>query len=117
MFLLRQYRVYVCVISNTIMNLIKYLLLTTLLLLLYPPLKGFSHRSDSHIREESSLLLFAFKGHLKRKAFEMVEFKESLDISGLLLIIGQTDSEFSKNDPKCAEAEGSYELNKFLLAE
>ena len=48
------------------------LLLTTLLMLLYPPLKGFSHRSDSHIREESSLLLQAFKGHLKQIAFEML---------------------------------------------
>jgi hypothetical protein len=39
------------------------------------------------------------------------------EVFGKMLIIGQTDSEFSKNDPKCAEAEGSYELNKFLLAE
>ena len=48
------------------------LMFTTLLVLLYPPLKGFSHRSDSHIREESSLLLQAFKGHLKPRAFERV---------------------------------------------
>ena len=39
-----------------------YLMFTTLLDLLYPPLKGFSHRSDSHIRVESSLLLSPFKG-------------------------------------------------------
>ena len=41
---------------------------TTLLVLLYPPLKGFSHRSDSHIRVESSLFK-APQGDLKPKCF------------------------------------------------
>ncbi len=42
---------------------------TTLLDQLYPPLKGFSHRSDSHIRVESSLFK-APQGVLKQNAFE-----------------------------------------------
>ena len=43
---------------------------TTLHCLLYPPLKGFSHRSDSHIRVESSLFK-APQGDLKQNAFDI----------------------------------------------
>ena len=43
------------------------LMFTTLLILLYPPLKGFSHRSDSRIHVYQALLLQAPQGVLKPK--------------------------------------------------
>jgi len=39
-------------------------------LLLYPPLKGFSHRSSPHIRVGLSLCPNPFKGFSSQKAFK-----------------------------------------------
>ncbi len=48
-------------------------MLTTLHVQLYPPLKGFSHRSD-HVRiRESSLFLQAHQGDLKPKCFRRID--------------------------------------------
>jgi hypothetical protein len=56
--------------SKNIMNININLLLTTLHVLLYPPLKGFSHRSDTHIRVNLHYS-FALQGVLKLKSFHM----------------------------------------------
>ena len=88
---------------------------TTLHCLLYPPLKGFSQiKIDLPKPPRGAYTRERLKSGLCYKCLhKMGKMRVILN----LLIIGQTDSEFSKNDPKCAEAEGSYELNKFLLAE
>jgi hypothetical protein len=57
------------ILSLISMIIIKIILFTTLLILLYPPLKGFSHRSDSHIRVESSLFQKAHQGDSSHKGF------------------------------------------------
>ena len=58
----------------------KDIIFTTLLYLLYPPLKGFSHSLDSHIRVESSPLPSAPPRGISSKAFEMVTYKWVLHI-------------------------------------
>ncbi len=60
----------------------KDIIFTTLLYLLYPPLKGFSHSLDSHVYVNLRLFLQLLQGVLKQIAFEgkvtIVELNHSL---------------------------------------
>ena len=52
--------------------------ITTLLNLLYPPLKGFSHSLDTHTRCESILFQSSSKGISSPKAFDIEVFRDLL---------------------------------------
>jgi len=64
-------------------------------MLLYPPLKGFSHRSDSHIRVESSLFK-APQGDLKPWAFDFTH-ERVLHRNRVILHQKRLDIVFVKN--------------------
>ena len=66
------------------MIIINVILLTTLLILLYPPLKGFS-QIKIHVYVRVSCLPVAFQGVLKPRAFEMlhkIEFEGKMVLKG-----------------------------------